>query len=97
MPTPLPARGLPDQSALLEELPAEIQGDVLTVYHTLVRHRPSAPAGPSASLQASTLPRSPRDIEPHEGQREGQREETQRDNTAPAPAGPDVLESTQTA
>lgn len=42
-PRPSLPGGLPDQSALLEELPAEIQGDILTVYHTLVRHRPSGP------------------------------------------------------
>lgn len=60
----------PDQSALLEELPAEVQGDVLTVHHTLERHKhirtlvvpetpPCPPEGRLASRPALHCPLEP--------------------------------------
>lgn len=67
-PQPL-AGSSPDERALLQELPTEVQGDVLAVHHTCARHGPSGRSQARGSAWPSLhIPPPPRlSLRPHVG------------------------------
>lgn len=86
------AGGSPDERTLLQELPTEVQGDVLAVHHACARHGPSGRSQARGSAWPSLhIPPPPRlSLRPHVGDSKLAKDTEGRISGA-TPPGPQIL------